>query len=280
MSTTTTITAPKKIPNFVTESTDLSVDWTRPSHSLSMGAGVETSAKLYSDPDRYRNGFIVFADPGDEKKETYWYIEKYLKPFCRENNLRWITVGHLHGKTLMDLCIERRTLPIKSRRWCTADMKIKPIRRFLKYVGATKKTPAIIDIGISKGEAWRAKLSNYEVQFIKKEWPLVAEGISRAGCVEIIKKHGYPVPVKSGCDFCPFQSKKDLVKLKEKQPDRFIQIMNMEKNDRMYPTKPLIGKYPLENLLMNQSLDKFSGLKKIEEPEPENQSCLSGYCGN
>ena len=276
---TKTITA-QKIPNFISESTDLSVDWTKPSHSLSLGAGVQSSSKLFQDPDRYRNGFILFADPGDEKPETYWYIEKYLKPFCRENNLRWITVAHLHKKTLMNLCLERNTLPIKSKRWCTRDMKIMPIRRFLRFVGAKKKHPAIIDIGISTDEAWRAKLSNYEVLFVKKEFPLIDDGISRNDCVEQIKKHGYPVPVKSGCDFCPFQSKKDIIKLKANRPARFLQIMKMEKNDRLYPAHPLIGKQPLENLLLNQSLDQFSGLKKIEEPEPENQSCLSGYCGN
>ena len=88
-----------------------------------MGAGVQTTAMLLKFPDRYKNGYIIFADTGDEKKETYWYIENYLKPFCIEKGLRWVTVHHKHGFSLMGWCIKRKILPIRSRRWCTADFK-------------------------------------------------------------------------------------------------------------------------------------------------------------
>ena len=57
---------------------------------LSMGAGVQTTACLLRFPERYDH--IVFADTGDEEPETYEYIEKYLKPFCGEKQLDWVTV--------------------------------------------------------------------------------------------------------------------------------------------------------------------------------------------
>lgn len=76
---------------------NLELDWDQPVRCLSMGAGVQTTAQLLRDPQRYKNGFIIFADTGDEKAETYWYVEKYLKPFCKENGLRWVTVKHGHG---------------------------------------------------------------------------------------------------------------------------------------------------------------------------------------
>ena len=264
----------KTKPNFVSESTDLSVDWDKPVICMSMGAGVQTTAQLLRDPQRYANGFIIFADTGDEKAETYWYIENYLKPFCRKHNLRWITVTHKHGFSLMEWCIHRRILPIPSRRWCTSDFKIKPINRFLKYIGAKKKHPVIEDIGISLDESHRANFSKKDVQYVKKNYPLLDDKITRKECHEIIKSHDFPAPVKSGCDFCPFTKRRDMRILHTEKPERFLEIVNMEKNDRYYPKKPMFGT-PLANLLLNQTLDEFNDDIDIET-KPD--SCDSGHC--
>lgn len=236
--------------------------------TLSMGAGVQTTALLLMNPKRY--DYVIFADTGDEKKETYWYIENYLKPFCEKNNVKWVTVRHKDGFSLMQWCIKRKILPIKSRRWCTSDFKVKPINRFLRKIGATKKNPVHVDIGISLDESHRANFSKKDVQYVIKEYPLLDQKITRSMCYEIIQKHGFPIPAKSGCDFCMFTKRKDMVKLMVKDPDRFKEIVDMEKNDRYYPKKPLIGKYPLENLLQNKSLDDFS--------DDDDMSCDSGHC--
>ena len=274
-------------PYFKTESTDLSVDWDKPVICMSMGAGVQTTAQLLRDPQRYANGFIIFADTGDEKAETYWYIENYLKPFCKKHNLRWITVRHPKYKSIMERSIEKKTTPIRSRRWCTIDFKIKPIHRFLRYIGASRKNPVIEDLGISIDESHRANFSKKDVQYIKKEWPLIDANLSRRDCHEIIKSHDFPAPVKSGCDFCPFTNRKELRKLSVADPERFLKIVHMEKNDRKYPKKYLIGKYPLENMILNTSLDSFNGggsqaqiliEEEAEAAAEENGTCETGHC--
>ena len=58
-------------------------------HVLSMGAGVQTTALLIKFGTKYDH--VIFADTGDENPETYYYIKHYLKPFCQENNIDWIT---------------------------------------------------------------------------------------------------------------------------------------------------------------------------------------------
>ena len=60
-----------------------------------MGAGVQTTACLLRFPERY--DYIVFADTGDEIPETYDYIDKYLKPYCTQKQLRWVTVKNNCG---------------------------------------------------------------------------------------------------------------------------------------------------------------------------------------
>jgi len=242
---------------------------TEPIICLSMGAGVQTTAILLKFWRRYTNGYIIFADTGDEKKETYWYVENYLKPFCKEKGLRWVTVHHKHKFSLMEWCIKRKILPIRSRRWCTADFKVKPINRFVRSIGATRKNPVIEDIGFSLDESYRLHPSKYDVKYVKKEYPLLDNHLTRNDCYTIIKNHGWPLPVKSGCDFCPYTKRKDMRKLRAEDPKRFHKIVLMEQNDRYYPKKPLIGNSPLENLELNQSLDDF---------DIDDESCDSGHC--
>ena len=235
-----------------------------------MGAGVQTTAILLKFWKKYKNGYIIFADTGDEKKETYWYIENYLKPFCKEKGIRWVTVKHKHGFSLMEWCLKRKILPIRSRRWCTQDFKIKPINRFIKSLGATKKNPIYTDIGISLDESHRANFTVTKPLYVRQSYPLLDHKITRRECYEIIKQHGFPIPVKSGCDFCPYTKRKDMRKLHAEDPERFHDIVKMEQNDRYYPKKPLIGNSPLENLEQNQSLDDFES--------DDLESCDSGHC--
>ena len=165
-----------------------------------MGAGVQTTALLLEFWQDY--DLVIMADTGDEKKETYWYVEKYLKPFCKEKGLEWVTVRA--KKTLMEHCLDRKIIPIRARRWCTQDFKVKPILKEIRRRGATKKNPTISCIGISIDEAHRANFTT-SVLYQVLEYPLIDKKLSRKDCHDIIEKHGFPQPPKSGCDFCMYQ---------------------------------------------------------------------------
>lgn len=245
-----------------------------PFRCLSMGAGVQTTAMLIKFWKRYLKGYVVFADTGDEKAETYWYIENYLKPFCKTKGIRWVTVRHKHGFTLMEWCIKRKIVPIRTMRWCTGDFKIKPINRFLRAIGAKKKHPVYEDIGISLDESHRANFSKKDVQYVVKEYPLLDAKITRRGCYDIIKEAGWPVPPKSGCDFCMFQKRSEIRILQKEHPERFHKIVEMEKNKYDYPKNPMIGKFTLDNLEKNASLDSFTD----EDDDDMMDSCDSGHC--
>jgi len=240
--------------------------------TLSMGAGVQTTALIIMNPKRY--DYVIFADTGDEKQETYYYIEKHLKPFCKEKGVEWVTVKHKHGFSLMEWCMKRKIIPIRTRRWCTMDFKVKPINRFLRTIGATKKNPVHVDIGFSVDEAHRINFNKYDVQYVVKEYPLLDQNITRNQCYKIITDAGFPIPPKSGCDFCMFQKRSELRKMlvTPQGRARLEEINKMEKNDRYYPRKPLIGKYPIDGLLHNNTLDAFT------DDSDEIDSCDTGHC--
>lgn len=236
--------------------------------SLSMGAGVQTTAMLIKYHEKYKNGWVIFADTGDDKIETYAYIDKYIKPYCDEIGLRFVTVSR--GGTLMEYCMEKKTLPLKQRRWCTRNFKVRPINKFPRAQGARPKNPYYIDLGFSMDEARRMNGGLNEIKSVVKQYPLIDDRISREDCYGIIRDHGWPVPVKSGCDFCMFNNVGHFRELARTRPERFAEIVRMEKNDQYYPKFPLMGKgkVTLDTILDQKALDDY----------PDDEMCEDGHC--
>ena len=117
-----------------------------------------------------------------------------------------------------------------TNRWCTNEFKITPIRRYLRdVVGATPKRPVIMDIGFSIDEARRMANAS-QVRYIYKNYPLVWDHVSRTGCEDIIKRHGWPAAPKSACDFCMFRGPKYFKKMAYENPKRFQEIMELEES--------------------------------------------------
>ena len=241
-------------------------------HILSMGAGVQTTAMLLKYGKTGRYDYIVFADTGSEMPGTYEYIKKYLKPYAAECGIPWVTVGYLNGESIYDFYMANEALPLKMTRECTREFKIRPINRFARSLGCTESNPMIEDLGISWDEAKRANFSRDE-PYIAKEFPFVDDRVTREQCYKMITDHGWPVPVKSGCYFCPFKTRSYFRQLAKEQPDLFARAMMLEKNDRKYPNFPLDGRAPLQNILDNAELD----LKQVKDTPEE--SCMSGSCG-
>lgn len=234
---------------------------------LNMGAGVQTTALLIKYVDIFDS--VVFADTGDEMPETYDYINDYIKPLAGK---RWHTVRATRAASLYDHCIERKIVPIIARRWCTEDFKVKPLQRFYrKYYHATHKNPVYIHIGFSLDEAHRANFSRKMPRYTIAKYPLLDDHITREQCKEIIKSHGWPLPVKSGCYYCPFQSKKKWRELRANHPDLFILSEKLEQNDRFYPKRTLsrAGKLRVITGADLHSLDDYDHTEDL---------CDSGHC--
>lgn len=247
---------------------------------LAMGGGVQTTACLIMYNTKY--DAILFCDTGDEQPETYSYMEQYLKPFARQHNITWHTLKHPKWNSLMDRCFEQKVIPMRTRRWCTVDFKIKLINRKLKEMGATRRVPANVHLGISADESGRLGANAWidKPKYKHQVYPLIDDHITRTQCYEIIKQHGWPLPVKSGCDFCPFQSRSKFRRLARERPERYAQIVRMEQNritkeplnrGRELPVlQPTLGEY-------DDALSKWES-----EGEPgitdEEMMCDSGHC--
>jgi hypothetical protein len=102
----------------------------------------------------------------------------------------------------------------------------------IAYLHKYYDKPCFQMLGIDSGEAHRAKLGNDHG--IENRFPLIEEGLDRNGCIKLIKRHGLPVPQKSGCYICPFQTVTEWKHLRKRHPDLFCQVEQLEKRNIEY----------------------------------------------
>jgi len=224
---------------------------------LSYGGGVNSTALLFLLIDlRLPLNEVVFADTGAELPDTYQYIKQKIYPFCENNKIKFTVVRN--KESIYDWYYKHRKIPTWKTRSCTDLFKIRPIRRYLKR---KYKNNIVLYIGISYDEKHRAKES--DVSYIKNKFPLVELKIDRKKCEEIILSHGFEVPVKSGCYFCPFQPEWRWLYLKFKYPKLFKLAMKLEENGSAFPKLTLSRKGILRRYIKQKSLNEaFKGVIK------------------
>ncbi len=183
---------------------------------LSYGGGVNSTALAILLANgripQYEPWRIIFADTGEERPETYEFIEKHFIPWLEK-----------HGKTLeivkpKETVLERweRLKVTGSRllRSCTVEGKIRPIENYKKINGGGEDL-----LGIDASEAHRMP---------DRIRPLVDLDIDRDECEQIIKTEGLPSPGKSGCWCCPFMRVSEIIRLVKINPCGFERISRLE----------------------------------------------------
>jgi hypothetical protein len=201
------------------------------------------------------------------------------------SNEKW---GKDHGvprvvvNNLRDEILKRRIVPSinPTSRWCTSDSKIVPIYRgYIRPMQAQGEyiKPAVALIGLGQEELlrrYKPNLSEYTV-----EYPLIDRKMYRKDCVEYVEKHGYPAPPKSGCYFCPFQSRKQWGILLKNHADLYWDSVMLEEHDLNFPAYGLLPK----GSSLRKLSEYFSNTeqKKLTDDydSKEDMACEdAGYC--
>jgi hypothetical protein len=184
-----------------------------PIHIISLGAGVQSSTMALM----AAHGEItpmpvaaVFADTGDEPSEVYEYLEYLtpLLPFPVRRVQRSRLSDHIRewGKSQIPAFVANNGL---GKRQCTTHWKIEPLHREFRLIaGITGKRTSRIQVitwqGISLDEIIRAKPSRDH--WLERRFPLLELRMRRHDCILWLKNHGYRIPAKSACVYCPYRS--------------------------------------------------------------------------
>lgn len=231
---------------------------------LSFGAGVNSVALYLLMQDLGIQFEAVFVDHGGDWPETYEYVEYFV---ATGRPVTVLTPDYQGCKTLLQFCKKNRMTPNMWQRWCTQHFKVAPV---LKYCTG----PGFQHIGIAAEEAKRAKISIKNG--IENRFLLIENDIDRDGCVDIIKKHGLNVPIKSGCYICPFQRASQWRQLRREHPDLFCIASKIE--EQQNEARAEKGKGP-HWVRKGGSLSSFINDKQTVLPGLENLEYPPCQCG-
>ena len=191
-------------------------------HICGISGGKDSSALAVYMRVRVPDMEYFFCDTGAELPETYEYLTRLEvilgKPIARLNSQR----GFDHWFEIF-----RGALPSPQMRWCTTNMKIKPIEEWIGDALATSYVAIRADESNRKG--YISTKSN-----IKTKFPFIEDEIDRDGVMGILSDAGIGLPkyyewrTRSGCYFCFYQRKAEWIGLSERHPELFERAVAIE----------------------------------------------------
>ena len=205
-----------------------------PAHILSFGAGVNTVALMLMliQEGQPLDG-VIFADTGGETPSTYESVEM-AREYIEECGIPFTIVRARPRETdLYGTASRRRVIPSVQWRWCTRDFKVSPIHRYYRKLGRHINQY----VGIAYDEIYRMKDSRET--YVTNIYPLIDRRFTRQDCIDLISEAGLPIPEKSGCYFCPFNSTKRWLQLLDSHPDLFEKAIALEENSKHFPRQRL-----------------------------------------
>ncbi|WP_419919073.1 phosphoadenosine phosphosulfate reductase family protein [Candidatus Poriferisocius sp.] len=191
-------------------------------HICGISGGKDSSALAVYLKDQVPQMEYFFCDTGAELPETYEFLTR-LEVILGKH------ITRLNADRGFDHWFEmfRGALPSPQMRWCTKNMKIKPLE---KWIGNDK---TISYVAIRSDEANRKGYVSTKPN-IESRFPFVEDGIDHAGVMRILGDAGIGLPAyyewrtRSGCYFCFYQRKAEWIGLADRHPDLFERAVAIE----------------------------------------------------
>ena len=192
-------------------------------HICGISGGKDSSALAVYLRDKVPEMEYFFCDTGAELPETYEYLTRLEvilgKPIVRLNAHR----GFDHWFEVF-----RGALPSPQMRWCTKNMKIKPIEA---WIG---EAPTLSYVAIRADESNRKGYISTRPN-IRTRFPFIEDGIDHDRVTRILEDAGIGLPnyyewrTRSGCYFCFYQRKAEWIGLAERHPELFERAVAIER---------------------------------------------------
>lgn len=178
----------------------------------------------------------VFADTGWEADETYAYIAGPLTQALGRIDIVRSPVGGM-----VDWINKKRMFPSRLRRWCTEELKVKPIFDYIFRTIKETGRPVVNVVGLRGDESTaRAKLESIDGYRDRRGEFAIWRPILRwteADVIAMHHKHGLtPNPLylrgssRVGCYPCIFARKPEVRAVAYHSPERIDQIRKLEDN--------------------------------------------------
>ena len=240
---------------------------------VSFSGGKDSQACLIQAANKYGADKIeaVFCDTGWEHPDTYQHISNV----CKQLDVRLVILRSKKYTDFVDMSIKRSRFPSSQRRFCTSELKIKPM---IDYILSLTE-PCLIIQGIrAKESEERAKLP-YECNYFGEYFERVKKN-RKGKVVEVWKQDYRRKDVLKWCEHYDASVSRPIFqwsaqeRMKEETPNgsSFFSpgyIPNRFCKNKTYPTVEEVFEY------VNR---KDAGMDDMFEPEG-GYSCMSLYHG-
>jgi asparagine synthetase B (glutamine-hydrolysing) len=194
-------------------------------HILGLSGGKDSTALAVLMHKEVPEMEYFFCDTHRELPETYEYLERIKARLG-------IKIHRLSAERDFDhwLALHSGYLPSPKRRWCTEQMKIIPLEKFID------NDEAVSYIGIRADEQRDGYISTKPT--IKPVYPFKERGLVKDDILHLLEESGIGLPSyyrwrsRSGCYFCFFQRKYEWVMLAQEHPDLFEKAIAYEQNHK------------------------------------------------
>lgn len=190
-------------------------------HVLGISGGKDSAALAIYLRDRIPEMEYFFCDTGAELPETYEYLGRLEAALGRK-------IARLNADRDFDhwMQVFGGALPSPQMRWCTKNLKIKPLEAWIGDDNARSY------VAIRADEHRTGYISHKPN--IEAVYPFKEDGITKGDVTRILDEAGVGMPsyyewrTRSGCYFCFFQRKAEWVGLSERHPELFEQAVAYE----------------------------------------------------
>lgn len=198
---------------------------------VSVSGGKDSTATALALREAEIPAVYVFADTGWEASETYNHLD-YLERVL-DAPIHRVTPA----RGMADAVRHRRGFPSRVQRWCTRELKIRPLNAFLALMGEWSGLHVANVVGVRGDESVsRAALPEWEEpeELDGCVWrPLIKWSL--ADVLAIHKRHGVEIgPLyraghnRVGCYPCIFANKEEIRLVAERAPERIAAIRELE----------------------------------------------------
>ncbi|MFE9407451.1 hypothetical protein ACFYN0_01405 [Streptomyces sp. NPDC006704] len=252
-----------------------------------------------------RVDYAIFADTGWEPKAVYAHLDRLEReiaepagiPVLRvtSGNIRKDALDPDHRFASMPLYILNQDgKPGMTRRQCTGEYKIKPIKKKVRELLGFPYPARIPQgtfveqwVGISTDEFHRAKDS--DVKYMRNRHPLIDMGWSRSDCIRYLTSLGLADTPKSSCLGCPYHGNAQWRSIRDASPDEWADVVEFDAAIRkgnaranatgnrllgeafLHRSRVPLGEAPIDHVTaaewaaLQQELDDKAGLEELED---------------
>jgi Phosphoadenosine phosphosulfate reductase family len=200
-------------------------------HILGLSGGRDSAALAVYMRQQYPQLDLeyFFTDTGKELPEVYEFLGR-LEGFLGK------TIRRLNPDRDFDFWLREygHFLPSASTRWCTRQLKLLPMRQWLRpWLASGHRVTSYV--AIRSDEDYRQGFAPTQ-DGLKVVYPFREGRVDKQGVLELLSASGLGLPKyygwrsRSGCTFCFFQQKIEWVNLKRYHPQAFEDAKQYEKN--------------------------------------------------